>query len=155
MRIQIGDKFFNVVRFYHYLPRPLHRHVTGWVSTHRTETLKIHLFVTGPESGDDYKKAIEAKVRESCVPLILGQSCADWFTTRQFRVTATVTTTFLLEHADVRTTCDISGDGAGEDRAPADVFSMLCKSWFSQGRSSEAMMTWSKNEAVTLSTLES
>lgn len=73
VRVSGGDKICNILRFYHDLPRSIHRIVSGWIGTPKTAKLDRHVFAIGSEAGDKAQKSVEARLLEAYRPLNIDQ----------------------------------------------------------------------------------
>ena len=81
---------------------------------------------------------VEEALQQHCTPLAHAQRTAEWFTLRQFHISATMAARVL---------------NRGEDITSAHVLEMLSKSWFSRVRSTPDMVAGTKNEPAILSAL--
>jgi hypothetical protein len=81
---------------------------------------------------------VEEALQQHCTPLTHAQRTAEWFTLRQFHISATMAARVL---------------NRGEDITSAHVLEMLSKSWFSRVRSTPDMVAGTKNEPAILSAL--
>jgi len=80
---------------------------------------------------------LEEILLEHCSPLTHAQRTAEWFTLRQFHVSATMASKLVNANDN-------------ETVAPAATLQMLSESWFSRARSTPDMVAGTKNETAIL-----
>lgn len=97
VRVPGGDKFCNIVRFYHNLPKQLDTQLNGWVSSHLLRKLIDYLVITGLEEVTEMQKSVESKLLDRCNVLTKDLLCVDRFILHQLRLTATTTTQLAVE----------------------------------------------------------
>lgn len=94
VRLPNGEKFCKLLRFHHDLPPHVNKRMRCWLSSERSAPVDYHVL----DNGDAFtvKNAMENILHRSCTPLTLGQRCGDWFTLRQFLLTASPTGDLML-----------------------------------------------------------
>jgi hypothetical protein len=78
---------------------------------------------------------LESILIQYCNPLTHAQRTAEWFTLRQFHVSATMASRIL---------------GTTQDKTDSELLQLLIDSWFSRARSTSDMVAGTKNEDAIL-----
>lgn len=140
------SKFSKVLRFMYAVPNSIGKELTNWIAVPKPNITLHDTLFSGYD--DVAAKIVEAVLSQVCVPLTMGQRCADWFVLRQFRVTGTNAGLILNESLDYRLAVHLPISNSIPVRSTDEWFSSFHGSWFSDKVSTEAMMRGSANEVA-------
>lgn len=151
VREHVTSKFSKLLRFMHAVPPGISTDLNNWIAVTKPN---IHLGDT-LFSGSNVSviKIVETALSEVCVPLTMGQRCADWFILHQFRVTGTNAGIILARSQLFLVAVGLSMANETSELSSSEWFSKLYQSWFFHSVSTEAMKRGSANEGPVISCL--
>lgn len=158
-----NEHFSKVLRFMYTVPTSLARSIETWIAVPKGEFLHHGILfservkeggplVASDENGSG-KGTIESMVLGSCIVLTISQRCADWFTMRQYRVTATMAGKIILRDERVLELLGYTTPHSSPETDLSETMKALVDAWFSSSRSTEPMMRGSANEGAVIAAL--
>lgn len=124
------SQFSKDLRFMYAVPREVASEFSKLIAVPKPNTCLVATLSSG--SHDAIMTTLQAIFALPCVPVTMGQRCADWSVMRHFRLSATNAGLILSRRNSFRLAVGLSVDTDRQEFSPAQWFTKFYESCFSR-----------------------